>query len=503
MSDLVGRLWVLAIIVTLIGVFLIALLVITGHTSAGSKGKKFTSIKRKAMHPSPPKELLSKKPEGLTIGKYKRWYVNLPFPESPLHMMLMGEPGAGKTSTVENSILYHSITDDASKTFRSVLCVDSKPEIARKGVDESRRDIRIVNPTSMYGCGFDVMYGITKHSTDDELKVRCRQISRSLIPDQHGDNEYFSSSAQNILTGMLMYGFRKGLSFIDSVNKVKAVKTSDLIAEIMADADMESHPKIRALVSMYEGNDSDEFSSITDTLGKDLDIFQNDSVIHCFGDENTYRATPQDLIDGISIYLTIPDTLTDDYSRILGMVIEICLRYAMSQDEYSVQGKRPIYFLCDEATSIFIPSLPVALMRGRSKGCMVAVIGQSEKGLRVLYGRDQADVMKECCQVKVYFSCSDPEIAKGLSESCGQFEEKRTSYTHQGMSAVSSSNNTSTQYRNCLDISDITSLPDRNEVLVFYKSRWFIVNRCPYFKIPAYNEKSKELFTKNRAFEGR
>lgn len=464
--------------------------------------RKYSPAKKKAMHPAPPKNLLSKEPSELTIGTYHGKYVNLPF--SNLHGIFFGEPGVGKSSTILNAIIGNFLIDDPAKRYyRSVLAVDSKPEIARKGVYEGDKDVRIINPTIPSGCGFDVMYGLNESSTDDELKARCRQISRSLIPDQHGDNEYFSGSAQNILTGALMWGFRKGFGFVDTVNRTKAVKATDLIAEIMSDPAMDDHPKIKAMVSMYEDNDSDEFASVQDTLGKDLDIFMNDSVIHCFSEKNPDRATPEDLINGTSIFLTIPDVLITDYARILGLIIEICIRYALSQDEAALKGKKPIYFLCDEATSIHIPSLPdSALPRGRSKGIIVDVIGQSYQGLINLYGKALAGVIQECCQIRVYFSCNDSDIARSLSLACGQYEEKRTSYTQQGISMISSSN-TSQQFRNCMDVSDIMSLQDRNEVLVFYKGRWFVVNRCPYFKIPKYARRSEELFEKNLLYERR
>lgn len=500
-------LWSFVFVCAAIAAILVLILLIQEHLdkkNGVSKRRHMSKEKRRAMYPSPPRRLLSRHPSGLTIGTYKGKYVNLPFQQSPLHILGVGEPGVGKSSTLENAILagLNFADEEHSGYYKSVLAVDSKPELARKGVDESRDDVKIVNPSSLTGCGFDAMYGITKDSSDDELKVRCRQIARALIPDQHGDNSYFSSSAQNILTGALMYGFRKALGFIETISKVKSVKTLDLIAEIMSDPDMDDHPKIKAMVAMYEDNDSDEFASISDTLGKDLDIFQTDSVKHCFSENNPDRATPQDLIDGISIFLAIPDTLIDDYSRVFGMILEICIRYLMAQDEFEIQNEKPVFVLADESSSIFIPSLSSALARARSKGVCICTLGQSVKAFRARYGRETFDGMMECCSIKLIFSCSDPEIAKGFSESCGQFEEKKRSYTKQGTYGVSSSN-TSSQWRNCVEVSDIIGLPDRDELLVFYKGTWFIAKKSPYFKISEYNQKSKELFQKNYEYERR
>lgn len=395
-------------------------------------------------------------------------------------------------------------SNDKQFDFSSVLFVDCKPELSRKGLDESKADIKRINPTEMGEWGFDVWYGLTKESPIDSIKTRAMQISKALIRDNPVPNDYFSTCAQGILCAFLMYSFIKGDSFIDAINRARGISVQDFIATIMSDDLTKIDPlgKIKAMVARYDGQDNDSFASITNELEKNLDIFDKDTVRYCF-DRNPNKATPYDLLNGTSISLEIPDVLIDEYSCTFGMIIEICMKYLMSLDEYYPRDPRPIWLLLDEAGTIYVPSLQTILARGRSKGIQVTVIAQSMKQLRMLYGRDNADAIAECCETQILLSCTDSEIAEKYSKRCGQYKEKRTSVNKQGTVSMTVSSSTSSEYRNAWDVSDIGMLPDLNESLVFHRGRWFCVQKCPYYKINIFNKIAKRLYQINKKYEGR
>ena len=174
-----------------------------------------TIDKAKAMYHEIPYVYLSKDPGGFTLGKKGNSYVNLPFLASPEHQLILGSPGSGKTTSILNALLYIHNFQTEDKKIGAVLAIDSKPELSLKSLDEMSSAVKIINPTT-YNYdkyyGFDVYYGLNKMSSDDELKERTDMIARSLIPSLSGDNEHFSGNAQKILSGFLMFGFRKGLS---------------------------------------------------------------------------------------------------------------------------------------------------------------------------------------------------------------------------------------------------------------------------------------------------
>lgn len=447
--------------------------------------------KRRAQNTPIPREYLSRFPEELTIGRKGNRYVVMPFLESPLHQFIFGAPGSRKTSIILNALIW--FFNYGGDSIQSVLAVDAKPELSRKSVYEDRDDVIIINPTDIDSVGFDVWYGLSKDSSDDALAERATSIARSLIPDLSSENSHFSTNAQNLFIGFIMYGFRRGIGFSESVIRILGTKTQDYIAEICADPAMKAHEKILRLVEPYDGNESDEFKSIEDTLRKDLKIFDTASVCHCLS-SNERMATPLDLLDGKSIFLSIPDHLLDQYKYLFGMILELCVRELMSQDEEALDGEPPVWLLFDEAGSIYLPSLHSAISRARSKHLQVSVIAQNFQQLKSLYGADQADSIYSGCKTKIVLACDNVDTARDLSALIGTYRETKVTDHQDGPSNFGrSSRNVTVERRPIMDVSDIYQLEDMNRVLVLTGGKWFIADKCTYLDIPEYAEASNEI----------
>jgi len=453
--------------------------------------------KRKAQYLPVSKEYLSKDPVGLTIGAYRNRYVRLPFLDSPEHQLILGSPGSGKSTTLLNALIWN-YNFEKDKKLGAVLAIDVKPELQKKSVAADSRNIRIINPSAISdrNYGFDVWYGLSQKSSDDQLKERMELIARAIIPDLSGDNIHFSANAQKILSGFLMYGFRKGLSFSDAIMKIIHISVEDLITEIIMDPKMKNHPKITGKVRSFDGNKSNEMASIKDTLEKDLDIFDTESVKYCFSG-NLNKTTPRELLNGISLFLEIPDNLIEMYKTVFGMIMEICMKYLTSIPEEKLEDKRPIWCLIDEGGTIYIPSLLDVASRGRSKKIQLSIIAQSYSQLEDLYGERQARSILDCCKTTVVFSCNDTKTAENLSKRTGYYRETKMSYSSKGIVSEYSSSS-SEEYRPVMDISDIGRLEKNNEVLVFTKGERFLVRKAPYYTIPLLLRKSNEIVAHNR-----
>ena len=501
--------WGYIIIIVLTPVVLLTLANIWRYIVNGEKEyrpvrkdkRELSSDKRAAQHHKVPSAYLSNEPDGLTIGEcrdhLRKKYVRLPFFESPEHQMILGAPGARKSSVILNALLWNYNFASEKQKFTSVLAVDAKPELALKSVDIRRKDILIINPTSRDSWGFDVWHGLSQGSTDDEIKERAEMISRALIPTLSGDNIHFSSNAQKILSAFIMYGFRKHMGFAESITQIMHTSTKNLIAEILTDQDMrENHPKIIGKVKSFDGNDSDEFASIVDTLEMNLSIFDTDTVSYCF-DGNPRKAAPEDLADGRSIYLAIPDTLVEMYKTVFGMIIELCCKHLMSLSEYDLNGKPIVWLLCDEAGSIYIPSLLDIAARGRSKHLQLTVICQDFPQLEDMYGRNKARSLMSCCKTKIILSCDDVDTAKDLSARTGEYRETKVSTHQEGYFAGYTGQNISSEYRPVMSVADINSLEKNNEVLVFAKEGWFLVDKITYKDIPMLEDASNHILASN------
>ena len=61
-------------------------------------------------------------------------------------------------------------------------------------------------------------------------------------------NEFFYISAQNLMVPFLVYGFRKGMAFVETVLQIIRIPLQDLITTILMDEDMQTnHPKSKSV----------------------------------------------------------------------------------------------------------------------------------------------------------------------------------------------------------------------------------------------------------------
>lgn len=467
--------------------------------------RSLSADKRQALNHAPSSKYLSRDPNGFTVGKYHRKYVRLPFLSSPEHQLIIGAPGDGKSTTIENAILWNFNYAAPEDRLCSILAVDVKPELSRKGVYEGREDIKIINPSIMKSCGFDIFYGLTQCSSDDELAERCSMIANTVIKDTGSDNVYFSESARNIFTAFLMYGYRKGFTFGRCIDEMLDAPAEDLIAQILSDEDMNEHKKIKRLIREFDGKSSDGFQDVVMTLKKDLAIFDTDSVKACFAKDNPDKVSPVDLVNGTSIFLAIPDHLLIQYATVFRLILNMCMTHIMAQDESKRKNKRPIWVLIDEAGSIGkLPVLEDVLARGRSKGIQCSLVIQSEGQLDTTYGRDMAIAIKDCCKTTIVFGSNNVRTCEDLAKRTGMYTESKTSTTTRGGTlSGDSSRNESSEYRPVVDVADIQNLYLNDKVLIFARGDWFIVDKAPYFTIPMLNDKSVEIEKQNAEFHRR
>ncbi|MCR5804209.1 MAG: type IV secretory system conjugative DNA transfer family protein [Clostridia bacterium] len=474
-------------------------------SAENTDNRSLSADKRQALNHAPSKEYFSRNPDGLTVGKHNHKYVRIPFLDSPEHQLIIGAPGDGKSTTIENAILWNFNFAAPEDRLCSILAVDVKPELSRKGVYEGREDIKIINPSIMKSCGFDIFYGLTQSSSDDELAERCTMIANTVIKDTGSDNVYFAEAARNIFTAFLMYGFRKGFTFGRCIDEMLDAPAEDLIAQILSDEDMNEHRKIKRLIREFDGKTSDGSQDVMMTLKKDLAIFDTDSVKACFAADNPDKVSPVDLVNGTSIFLAIPDHLLIQYATVFRLILNMCMTHIMAQDESKRQNKRSIWVLVDEAGSIGkLPILGDVLARGRSKGIQCSLVIQSEGQLDTTYGRDMTRTIKDCCKTTIVFGSNDVRTCEDLAKRTGMYTESKTSTTTRGGTlSGDSSKNESSEYRPVVDVADIQNLTLNGKVLIFARGDWFLVDKAPYFKVPMLNEKSVEIKKQNDEFHRR
>ena len=317
---------------------IIALLHIIQYVLFGKRkfapDKNKSKDKTKAMYQSVDKHLVSTLPNDFTVGKYRGKYFKIPIDTHDVtHCLVFGSPGSFKSSTLLNSLIWNFNFEMKNKM--TVFAIDVKPELSLKSVDEHSSNVHIFNPSNTSGFGWNAWYGLDESSTDDQLVERADMIARALIanPGGSGDNEFFYISAQNLMVPFLVYGFRKGYGFVETILQIIQIPLQDYIATIMMDDSFnEEHPKIIGMLRPYEGKDSESMQDIELTLRQDLRIWDTDSIKYQF-DENPNKASPEDLVNDISVFVALPDNLIKQYSPVFRLVTQMVLNYLASIPE--------------------------------------------------------------------------------------------------------------------------------------------------------------------------
>ena len=451
-----------------------------------------------AMYSVVPKKFLSKEPNDFTIGKYKNRYFKVSINTNDVkHTLIIGSPGSFKSSTLLNALIWN-FNFEREKRPITTFALDVKPELSRKSIDESRTDVKIINPSINTGDGFDVWYGLNQDSSDDQLIERADLIARTLItnPSGNGDNEFFYISAQNLMIPFLIYGYRKDMGFVETILQIIRIPLQDLITTVLMDEDIQkNHTKVIGMLTPYDGKDSEAIQDIELTLRQDLRIFDTDTVKYQF-DENPQKTSPMALTNGISIFLALPDHLLKQYSPIFRLITQMVLSYLSSIPEHERAEKdvSMIWLLIDEFGSIGKLQIQEPLARLRSRKVSIWLACQGLSQLDLTYGHDGTRTILDNTETTLVFSCKDKPTAEIISSWCGQYQETKISKNKKNTSMFGDQSlTTSSEYRNVMDISDIMALRKNKELLVFDEGNRYLIKKCPYWQIPLLKEKSDEI----------
>lgn len=475
-------------------------------TPASSRGSGYSRDKMKAMEGKIPKEYLSSKPEGFTIGKKGRRYVRLPVDvKNIMHTLVIGSPGSMKSTTLLNALIYN-FNCAPEKEKMTVFAVDVKPELQRKSVvyDPERGDVKVVDPssTSPVFYGWDVYYGLDKTSTDDQLEERADLIARSLISCREGsDNSIFYSTAQNLMIAFLIYGFFTGKGFLDSMLQLMSVPMQDLVASILSDTRIcNEHPKLRLILQPYDmGDSSNEMLKDTEaTMHEKLRIFGVRSVQYLLR-ENPRKASPVDLTEGTSIFLSLPDSLLRQYAPLINLITQQVIGYLGSIPEWERAEKDVpiIWLIIDEFGSIGHMDIESALARFRSRKICIWLFVQGISQLDDTYGQGRRSIVTDC-ECNLILSSKDDVANKFFSDISGQYRETKISTHRNGISGMKdSSQNISTEFRPVYEVSDFVQLRKNKKLICFVDGFHFCIDKCPYFQIRELRELSDSIKKEN------
>lgn len=436
-----------------------------------SKIQKDSTLKHRAIYPQVPKELLSKEPEGIILGKWVKRYVRIPL-DTIYHYCIIGGPGSGKTSTIllDTLLANFAIRKRAYQTF----AIDIKGELHEKAIYKYDEDVMVVDPSDRTSCGWDPYYRLHKNPSGDLLIETIEEIAQALIISTSTQDTFFVENARTMFTGLLLYFYKQGDSFIDSVNLILEAELGTLIADIISESNRDDlHYKYLA---KYAGKKAESIEDIMTEMTTSLSIFSKSDIRFCLRDNFT-KASPMSFREGKSIFLAVPEHLLESYKPLMRLCTVQTLRELERRSE---NEEKPVIVVIDEFARLGrIEGIFGALATLRSKKVMILLAFQSLGQVEMVYSKAESKVLVDNCRVKVICEASDPETGRMVSDWAGKFKDKRETQN------TGKNRNRSYSYedRPIIEASDLVTLTRDEEVIIVVSGIGYLrIKKAFYFK---------------------
>jgi type IV secretory pathway TraG/TraD family ATPase VirD4 len=204
--------------------------------------------------------------------------------------------------------------------------------------------------------------------------------------------------------------------------------------------------------------------------------------LQIFNDDVVARVTSFDNIDFLEFRnkptaLFIQNSVADQryYSVLTSIFFEQFFSFLLGR--FPGNGENDIFLLIDEASSLNLPTLPLAVANVRKHRSGIMLLVQDFNQLIHNYGKYDADGIKSNCFAKMYFTGTSLETAKELEQTLGKYQyeddKKRT------------------VIRSLMTSDEIRMMNIKRALLVCGHHPPILARLRPYYKNKLYNEYSK------------
>ena len=454
---------------------------------------KFSARKMAAMYPSIDSEYLSDTPNGLVIGRKGKKFVSFPIAKGhALSAILLGTPGSGKSTILLTTLIWQLqfFRPKKGQERQVFFILDCKPELRRKASYRWDKHIRELSIRDRSQYGWDPYFNLSENSSADDILSAFDLIARALMETKNEKNEFFYSSARTCFKYALYSEYRKGHSFLESMENILSSDLSTLISKLLEEAD--GRPdlmKVKRGLAGYDGKKkSDAFQSIELTFRENVEIFLKDNV-RFFLDGNPRKLSPMTLEEKISVAFTIKTTDIKEYKTILLLVVMQLIHHCENRDE---ETSHLLTLVIDEAYRLGVINWIDFLSVCRSKQTSCILAFQSLSQMQSVWSKEDATSLVEMVSAIAVLSCTDPQTQKMICDWAGTYLEEHIT-TNMGKDKY---NTYSRSYsdKKVLEPNDLMQLKRNQEIVMFLDGQYYCADckGAKYFNIKELNEKSKQ-----------
>ncbi len=153
------------------------------------------------------------------------------------------------------------------------------------------------------------------------------------------------------------------------------------------------------------------------------------AALQIFGDEGVAKITSFDSIDMAAFrtkrtVVYLQNSIADQryYNVLTSIFFEQCFMHILSR--FPEKNEHDIFFLIDEASSLKVPTLPLAIANVRKHRAGVMILVQGETQLVRNYSKEDSAAIRSNCYAHVYMTGQDLDTARNLESILGKMEYK-------------------------------------------------------------------------------
>lgn len=409
---------------------------------------------------------------GFVFGKQNNRYVTKGEQEDG-HILVIGGPGSGKSSCI-------AIPSVMSWKER-IFAIDIKGELYEKTKKaRNENNIKIFNPCDRNANGYNPFYTL---ENSKNITQAVNQISMSIIPlNPEVKDPFWITQAQAYLTGAILFYYKFGLSFSETMIEIKSKPCKQLVALIMESDNIEAKMQMAVFADMDEKTLAGIFAEVS----RHIAIFATDEDLINALDGKGNCITPQDLEEGKDIFICISEELIDQWKSLLGMM---CNQFLKAFEKRADGNDKPILFLLDEFPRLGkIEAITNGLATLRSKKIQIALFIQSKSQLNVTYGKETAEVIADTCTYKAILKASEPNTQEWCSKLVGTYDKRKISsgYNTDVLGVgKGASTNTTTEEKRIIKPEEFAYLQD---IVCIFPTGYLRVDKAPYYQDGAFNK---------------
>ena len=329
----------------------------------------------------------------------------LPEEAEASHFLFVGTTGSGKSVHI-GSLMARALRQIEPGSDQRAVIYDAKQDVLSllHGMG-LRCPVVTLNPFDARSAAWDIAKDVTGPAS-------AIQAATILIPEESGNNRFFSDAARDLLAGVMLAFIQTAAGAWTLGDIVFALRAKDRLRCVL-----KRTPQGEELIDAYfaEGK---VLHNILSTLRSRLAPFEP---IAAMWSRSEQKVSLRDWIAGeFVLVLGSNESVRAPLDAINRVIVKRLVELLLSQPES--RARRSWVFLDEVREAGRLPGLSSLLTKGRSKGAAVVLGFQDVSGMKEAYGEHLATEIMGMCSNKAILRLESGETAAWAARLVGEYE---------------------------------------------------------------------------------